>query len=130
MIVYFSTKTGNTKRFVEKIKNTDSICIQPNLIINKPFVLFTATYAKNDGSGAVHPSVIKFLNNNKNNIIAVVGGGNRNFGEHFAYAADIISYKCNIPILHKFELFGNDEDVEFIEYNMSKLFNNNVMMHV
>ena len=112
MIVYFSSKTGNTRRFVEKLGFENSVAITPNLIVNEPFILVTGTYARNDGTGAVHPSVIKFLNNNKDHIKGVVAGGNRNFGHHFAFAGDVISYKCKVELLYKFELFGNDTDVE------------------
>ena len=123
MIVYFSSKTGNTRRFVEKLEFL-SYQLTSSLIIEKPFVLITGTYARNDGTGAVHPSVVKFLNNNRHNIIGVAAGGNRNFGRHFAYAADIISYKCEIPILHKFELFGNDNDVDILKDKIKEMMYN------
>lgn len=111
MIVYFSTKTGNTKRFVDKL-GYESVAITPDLVIDKPYVLVVGTYARNDGSGAVAPQVIKFLNNNRRHIKGVVAGGNRNFGKHFAYAGDVISEKCKTDIIHKFELFGTEQDVE------------------
>lgn len=121
MIVYFSSRTGNTKRFIDKLDCDRVIEISENLDIDEPYVLFTGTYARNDGSGAVHPSVIKFLNKNRHHIKAVIGGGNRNFGNHFGFAADVISHKCSVPVLYKFELFGNNEDVEKVNNILKEL---------
>ena len=121
MIVYFSTKTGNTKKFVEKL-GCESVALTSDMIVSKPFILAVGTYAKNDGSGAVHPTVIEFLKKNRHLMEGVVAGGNRNFGRHFAYAADVISVKCGTDIIHKFELFGNESDVDIVKDKMGKIF--------
>lgn len=114
MIVFFSTKTNNTKRFVDRL-NTDSIQIplKEEIVVNEPFVLFVPTYAAPDRSGAVPKQVIRFLNNQQNRslIRGVISSGNRNFGDTFAIAGDIISQKCNVPYLYRFELMGTEEDI-------------------
>lgn len=116
LIVYFSSPTGNTRRFVESL-GFDAICLPTGKrhitpLVHQKFILITPTYAHDDGLNAVPKPVIRFLNeeNNRNNMVGVIGAGNRNFGHTFALAADVISRKCGVPLLHKFELFGNEED--------------------
>lgn len=120
-IVYFTSKTGNTARFVNKMK-MKATQISKDLIITKPFVLFVPTYAAMDGKGSVPTPMIKFLNEltNRSNLQAVVGFGNRNFGKNFAIGSEVISLKCKVPILHKVELFGTPEDVEIVQYRMKE----------
>jgi protein involved in ribonucleotide reduction len=120
-LVYYTTKTKNTEKLVKKIDGYDIISIGSDTIISEPYILFTGTYARNDGTGAVHPVVIKFLNKNHNLIKGVVSTGNRNFGKYFAYAADIISQKCKVPIVHKAEFFGTTEDINIIKEKLKKI---------
>ena len=44
-------------------------------------------------------------------IRAVIAAGNTNFGEEFCLAGDIVSRKCRVPYLYRFELMGTAEDV-------------------
>lgn len=114
MIVFFSTKTNNTKRFVDRLNVTSiQIPLKEEITVNDPFVLVIPTYAAPDRSGAVPKQVIRFLNNkqNRNLIRGVISSGNRNFGDTFAIAGDIISQKCNVPYLYRFELMGTEEDI-------------------
>ena len=72
------------------------------------------TYGGGNGRGAVPKQVIKFLNDERNrmHIRGVIGAGNTNFGEAFCLAGDIISAKCQVPHMYKFELFGTPRDVK------------------
>lgn len=114
MIIYYSSKNGNTKRFVENL-GLDAMRIEKGLIVDYPFVLIIPTYARNDGSGSVPKPVIEFLNHNHKNIIGVAGSGNRNFGKQFAMAADVVALKCKVPLIHKFELFGTNADLDIVK---------------
>lgn len=80
------------------------------------------TYAGGDGFGAVVKPIKRFLNDEQNRSLlrGVISGGNRNFGEYFGYAADVISSKCNVPILYKFELAGTDEDIKKVSEGVRK----------
>jgi ribonucleoside-diphosphate reductase protein NrdI len=71
------------------------------------------TYCGDDGKGAVPKQVIRFLNNadNRSLIRGVIAAGNSNFGETFGLAGNVISDKCRVPYLYRFELLGTDEDV-------------------
>jgi protein involved in ribonucleotide reduction len=83
-------------------------------------VLITPTYGGGkqssgaENGGHVPKQVIKFLNNTSNRswIRGVIAAGNTNFGEEFCFAGDVISRKCQVPYLYRFELMGDSEDVE------------------
>ncbi len=122
LVVYFSSATENTRRFVDKLQ-LPNVRIplranEPELVVDEPYVLACPTY----GGGVsisgkqgkpVPIQVVKFLNNphNRSLIRAVVAGGNSNFGSDFGKAGDVIAAKCNVPYVYRFELMGNDEDV-------------------
>lgn len=122
LVVYFSSVTENTHRFVEKL-DLPAVRIplrreEEPLIVNEPYVLICPTYG--GGAGMTHqnsrpvpPQVIRFLNNehNRSFIRAVAAGGNTNFGTDYGKAGEIISAKCRVPYVYRFELMGNDEDV-------------------
>ncbi|MFT4052015.1 MAG: class Ib ribonucleoside-diphosphate reductase assembly flavoprotein NrdI [Microbacterium sp.] len=122
LLVYFSSVSGNTARFVERL-GMPAVRIplhpsDPAIEVDEPFVLVTPTYGGGQGrgeeKGAVPKQVIRFLNDEKNRrlIRGVISAGNTNFGEHFCVAGDIISRKCHVPHLYKLELFGTQDDVD------------------
>jgi len=117
-LVYFSSVSGNTHRFVEKLGlPAQRIPLYPKeepLVMDEEFVLMVPTYGGGNGRGAVPKQVIKFLNDQRNRhlIRGVIGGGNTNFGETYCLAGDIISAKCQVPHMYKFELLGTPRDVQ------------------
>ncbi|AJC49926.1 class Ib ribonucleoside-diphosphate reductase assembly flavoprotein NrdI [Mycoplasma flocculare] len=117
-VVYFSSISNNTHRFVEKLnfkKERIPVEINQNLTVMKDYVLFCPTYSGGNGltSGAVPKQVIKFLNNEQNRKFCkgVIASGNTNFGDTFALAGSVISKKLNVPFLYSFELLGTNDDV-------------------
>lgn len=117
-LVYFSSVSGNTHRFVEKLGlPAQRIPLYPKdepLVMDEEFVLLVPTYGGGNGRGAVPKQVIRFLNDerNRSRIRGVIGGGNTNFGESYCLAGDIISAKCQVPHMYKFELLGTPRDVQ------------------
>jgi protein involved in ribonucleotide reduction len=122
-LIFFSSASGYTGRFVAKL-DTQAGKIplhtsEPTLLAQRPYVLLLPTYggtAAQPGAaarGAVPKQVIKFLNNehNRSLIRGVIGAGNTNFGESYCLAADIVSAKCKVPVLYRFELMGTSDDV-------------------
>ena len=117
-LVYFSSVSGNTHRFVEKLgMPAQRIPLYPRqerLVAYEEFVLVVPTYGGGNGRGAVPKQVITFLNDERNRslIRGVISGGNTNFGEAYCLAGDIVSAKCRVPHMYKFELFGTPRDVQ------------------
>lgn len=128
-IVYFSSISNNTHRFVEKLNILNSripIKLSENLNVDKDFVLITPTYAAggSDSKGAVPKQVIQFLNieSNRKHCKGVISSGNTNFGDTFAIAGPIISNKLQIPFLYQFELLGTQFDVENVKNILNNFF--------
>lgn len=120
-MAYYSTSSGNTRRFVERL-GIPALCITPGARIDRPFVLITPTYADNVGRGAVPKPVIHFLNAPENRALlrGVIAGGNRNFGQFFACAGKVIAAKCGVPELYRFELAGTAEDTDRVRTGLER----------
>ena len=130
-IVYFSSTTRNTERFVQKLdipaariplRRADA-----PLTVDEPFVLVCPTYGggasiTGDNSRPVPKQVIQFLNDpsNRELLRGVIAAGNINFGEDFCKAGDIISAKCQVPYLYRFELMGTPTDVERVSEGLEE----------
>lgn len=134
-IVYFSNYSGNTHRFVEKLDTPAKVHRIPikwhddePLLVSEDYVLIVPTYGAGRGSYAVPKQVIKFLNieQNRSHIKGIVGMGNTNFGNHYCLAAEIISYKTNVPIIYRVELMGTPDDVLNVTERMKDLWNSNM----
>lgn len=105
LIVYYSL-TGNVRRFVGKTGRPAQE-IPLDFTVREPFIFVTPT----TGIGEAPSAVARFLRINGALLRGVAASGNRNFGNMYANAADIISAQYNVPIVHRFELAGTDEDV-------------------
>lgn len=139
LIVYFSSVSENTLRFVEKLgARSQRIPLHDPtgaFQVDEPYVLISPTYGGGksiaagrqsaDGAqrsgGHVPKQVIRFLNNahNRSLIRGVLAAGNTNFGEDFCVAGDIIAGKCQVPYLYRFELMGTSEDVERVRAGLA-----------
>jgi protein involved in ribonucleotide reduction len=126
LIVYYSSLSENTHRFVEKLGfRTLRLPIgadQPSPSVSEPYVLVAPTYGGGGLKGAVPKPVIHFLNDvaNRSFIRGVIAAGNTNFGAGFASAGNIISAKCNVPYLYRFELLGTPEDVANVKTGLEE----------
>ncbi|QJQ94806.1 MULTISPECIES: class Ib ribonucleoside-diphosphate reductase assembly flavoprotein NrdI [Halomonadaceae] len=116
-LVYFSTKSGNTHRFVEKLglpaQRIPLSREEEALRVETPYILVVPTYGGGSAQGAVPGQVIRFLNDEHNRglIRGVIASGNTNFGAAYCLAGRIIADKCRVPVLYQFELLGTAEDV-------------------
>ena len=130
LLVYFSSVSQNTARFIEKLglraERIPLFASEPMLLVDAPFVLVTPTYGGGQGRGeergAVPKQVIRFLNveQNRTLIRGVIAAGNTNFGDAFCAAGDIISRKCHVPHLYRLELFGTSEDVTRVSEGLER----------
>ena len=127
-VVYFSSVSENTKRFVDKLGvKTVRIPLKTEeaaeFVHEKDSVLVVPTYGGGNEGGTVPKQVIKFLNNpeNRKHIKAVIAGGNTNFGEHFCRAGDVVASKLGVPVLYRFEITGTPEDVNEVKERLARL---------
>ena len=126
LVVYFSSVTRNTDRFMEKLAvrrlRLPLRTSEPTPELHEPFVLALPSYGRPDGAGSVPPQVVKFLNTaaNRRFLRGVIGAGNTNFGSLFCVAAEKVAVKCQVPLLYKFELMGTEEDVEKVTQGLEE----------
>ena len=117
LLVYFSSASENTHRFVGKLgfrgvriplRRRD----EP-LTVDEEYVLVVPTYGGGSVKGAVPKQVITFLNDPRNRSLCrgVIASGNTNFGEAYCLAGDIIASKLGVPFLYRYELLGTPTDV-------------------
>ena len=115
-LIYFSSQSENTHRFVTRLslpaQRIPLLSTQP-LQVDQPYILIVPSYGGGSSRGAVPKQVIHFLNDphNRQLLRGVIAAGNRNFGEAYGLAGDIIARKCQVPCLYRFELMGTTEDL-------------------
>lgn len=125
-LVYFSSATENTKRFVERLGfPAQRIPLRPRdepIAITEEYVLVVPTYGGGSVRGAVPKQVIKFLNVEANRRLCrgVISAGNTNFGVAYCKAGDIVAKKLGVPHLYRFELLGTGEDVSRVQEGLVK----------
>ncbi|MFT4231933.1 MAG: class Ib ribonucleoside-diphosphate reductase assembly flavoprotein NrdI [Leucobacter sp.] len=125
-LVYFSSVSGNTRRFVEKLgRPALRIPLRPRdepLVVADPYVLLLPTYGGGPETRAVPKQVIRFLNDERNRkqLRGVIAAGNTNFGEAYGIAGDIVARKCRVPFLYRFELFGTPDDVTAVQEGLEQ----------
>lgn len=126
LIVYYSSTSENTRRFVEKL-GFPALRLpigagEPPPMVTEPYVLVVPTYGGGSAKGAVPKPVIHFLNATENRrlIRGVIAAGNTNFGAAYCLAGDIISRKCEVPFLYRFELLGTGEDVVKAKHGLER----------
>ncbi|MDO5700631.1 MAG: class Ib ribonucleoside-diphosphate reductase assembly flavoprotein NrdI [Bowdeniella nasicola] len=125
-IVYFSSVSGYTHRFVERLGLPASRiplrAKDPHLRVDEEYVLIVPTYGGGNLRGAVPKQVIRFLNDehNRSLIRGVIASGNTNFGSAYAIAGDIIARKCKVPFMYKYELLGTADDVERVREGLEE----------
>lgn len=126
-LVFFSSVSEHTRRFVERLARPAArIPLRPRLEgalqVTHPYVLVVPTYGGGRHSGAVPKQVIHFLNDpvNRGLVRGVIAAGNTNFGEDYCLAGPVISAKCQVPMLYRFELLGTPEDVARVDHGLER----------
>lgn len=128
-LVYFSSVSGNTDRFVKSLgRKATRLPLRTSdetIRVTEPFVLVLPTYGGGNGKGAVPKQVIKFLNDEKNRSLVrgVIAAGNTNFGTAYCIAGDIVAAKCKVPLLYRFELFGTPDDTRAVNSGLDEFWN-------
>jgi protein involved in ribonucleotide reduction len=88
----------------------------------RTYILIVPSYGGGGTAGAVPRQAIRFLNDPQPPLIrGVIAAGNRNFGDAYGRAGDVISQKCGVPYLYRFELMGTQsEDVDNVRKGVSE----------
>ena len=134
LLVYFSSVSQNTARFIEKLglraERIPLFASEPMLLVDQPVHVegdpgigqVAEGQGRGEERGAVPKQVIRFLNveQNRTLIRGVIAAGNTNFGDAFCAAGDIISRKCHVPHLYRLELFGTSEDVTRVSEGLER----------
>jgi protein involved in ribonucleotide reduction len=127
-LVYFSSVSENTHRFVQKLGvPATRIPLHGRIEVHQPYVLVLPTYGGGratpniEAGGYVPKQVIAFLKNEHNRALlrGVIAAGNTNFGAEFCYAGEVVARKCGVPYLYRFELMGTDEDVQAVRAGLA-----------
>ena len=132
-VVYCSTASRNTERFVEQcdfpshgvdVRRIPLVPADDPLHVDAPYILIVPTYGGGDARKAVPPQVKRFLNDqvNRSWIRGVIASGNTNFGEAYAAAGPIIAAKCHVPLMYRFELMGTARDVATVTDGVTRFF--------
>lgn len=124
-LVYFSSSSENTHRFIQRL-GLPAIRIPLNererIRVDEPYLLIVPSCGGGGTAGAVPRQVIRFLNDTHNRALirGVIASGNRNFGDAYGRAGDVISQKCGVPWLYRFELMGTQSDIDNVRKGVSE----------
>lgn len=118
MLIVYDTLTGNVEKFVNKLPKEKFECCHISKYDGiSDFVLVTYTI----NFGEVPSSTNLFLRQYYKNMLGVSSSGNKNWGITYGKAGDLISSKYNVPLISKFELQGNKQDVDNFIREVDKL---------
>lgn len=121
MIVVFDSKTGNVRRFCQRLSEMGVYSVfLDDYDGQTPYVFITFTTK----FGQTPETSDRFMTLHSERCKGVVSSGNRNWGDFYAKAADNISESFGVPVLHKFELFGMKSDLEKVKKEVERLANN------
>ncbi len=136
--LFYVSISGNTRAFVKRlvayaakqhvlaasnpeinaVEYTESVDVS---IMDKPFFAMVPTYLDGgDGinSGYKEVMTLDFRDEldagNTDNLLGIIGSGNRNFNAQFGLTAKHYARRYNSPVIGMFELRGNDEEAEKI----------------
>ena len=124
-LVYFSSSSENTRRFIERL-GLPAVRIPLNererIQVDEPYILVVPSYGGGGTAGAVPRQAIRFLNDPHNRALirGVIAAGNRNFGEAFGRAGDVVAQKCGVPYLYRFELMGTRQDIDNVRIGVKE----------
>lgn len=117
-VYYYSSASGLVRSFAERLgRPAFNLAEREHRTaeVDGPWVLLTPSYKSgNDANDTVPEAVRRFLRSEHNRrlMVAVMGSGNRNFGQYYQKAARQIAEISGRPVLFEFELSGTPWDVE------------------
>lgn len=124
-LVYFSSSSENTHRFMQRLglpATRIPLNERERIQVDEPYILVVPSYGGGGMAGAVPRQVIRFLNDehNRARIRGVIASDNRNFGDAWGCAGDVIAQKCGVPWLYRFELMGTQRDIDNVRKGVNE----------
>lgn len=116
-IHYWSSPSGNTEALANKL-STPTYRIPGDAADYT--VLAVPTYEQPRLGDYIPRPVRKWLKDNHQYVIGVIGCGNLNFGSDYCRAAVEIAEKLNVPVLYRCELRGTETDVTNIDAGIAE----------
>ena len=126
-IVYYSSGSSMTARFVGKVQAGASVNIaeNPGYRTTEPYLLVIPTYVSTPervGSSVAKPVRAWLAVGEHHKLcLAVIGTGNRNFGSSFCAAGREAAHKLGVPYLGSVELMGTPEEVLWAQHAVADL---------
>ena len=117
LIVYWSSNSGGTRRVAEAL-NTDTVELA-DYDGTSPYVLLTPTYDQPRGGFTPKP-VQRFLEEHAQLMVGVAATGNLNFQEYYCQAAIDISKRHGVPVAHRIDIMGTEDDYRTIDSGMTQ----------
>lgn len=117
MLVFYDSLTGMGKNFASRLGYpTKDIADYTLEDLNQPLFLITRSV----NFGQVPDLTLDFLDdlkdsNNLENLKGVAVTGNKNWGQNYGKAGDIIYKDYKVPLVLKFESMGFPKDVKFVQ---------------
>ena len=115
LIVYWSSNSGGTRRVAEAL-DTDTVELA-GYDGTSPYVLLTPTYDQPRGGFTPKP-VQQFLEEHAHLMVGVAATGNLNFQEYYCQAGKDISKQYGVPIVHRIDIMGTEDDYRAIDTGM------------
>lgn len=110
LLVVYDSLTGQCERFAQKLE-MECVNILDFEASEQSILLVTRSW----DFGKITDETQEFLEDNKDKVVGVAVGGNRNWGSNFGAAGDKIQQQYGIPLILKFEGSGFRKDVEFLK---------------
>ena len=117
LIVYWSSNSGGTRRVAEAL-NTNTVELA-DYDGTSPYVLACPTYDQPRG-GFIPRPVQQFLEEHAHLMVGVAATGNLNFQEHYCQAGKDISKQYGVPIVHRIDIMGSEDDYRTIDGGMKQ----------
>ncbi|MBO2029160.1 class Ib ribonucleoside-diphosphate reductase assembly flavoprotein NrdI [Klebsiella pneumoniae] len=123
LIVYFSSRSENTHRFVQRPLPAVRIPLneREHLRVDEPYILIVPSYGGGGTAGAVPRQAIRFLNDvhNRQLIRGVIAAGNRNFGDGWG-VPEMSSRKMRRALSLPLRADGNPDDINTVRKGVSE----------
>ena len=117
LIAYWSSNSGGTRRVAEAL-NTNTVELS-DYDGTSPYVMLTPTYDQPRGGFTPKP-VQQFLEEHAHLMVGVAATGNLNFQEYYCQAGKDISKQYGVPIVHRIDIMGTEDDYRTIDAGMTQ----------